>query len=467
MDTASQSEKLPFWTKFAYGSGDLGTAISAALRGFFLIFFLTDVARLNPVAVGVIFFVNRFWDAVNDPIIGWLSDRTHTRWGRRRPWLLWGAVPFGLLYFMLWLVPPLGPTGLFIYYMLVLLVLDTTYTVVNVPYTALTPELTRDYDERTSLNSYRFGFSVGGALVSAVLHPIIVDQFADPRTGYMASGALWGVIGTISILVAFFFTRERPESAEEMTATERTPYLQQVRTALSNRPYLYVMGLYLFSWLSLQLIQVVLVYYATYYMGIADRMPMILGAVQSASLIFLFVWAALSRKLEKRTVYMIGATLWLSVMLALSFLRPDQDHLVIPLALLAGAGVSVAYLIPWAMMPDVMEADELETGMRREGIFYGFMVFLQKASIALAGLAVTWSLSFTGYVTPTDAMPTPVQPEGALAAIRFFIGPVPAIILAASLLIAWRYPITRATHAGMVEALRARRAAQKALPTEG
>ncbi len=467
MDTASQSEKLPFWTKFAYGSGDLGTAISAALRGFFLIFFLTDVARLNPVAVGVIFFVNRFWDAVNDPIIGWLSDRTHTRWGRRRPWLLWGAVPFGLLYFMLWLVPPLGPTGLFIYYMLVLLVLDTTYTVVNVPYTALTPELTRDYDERTSLNSYRFGFSVGGALVSAVLHPIIVDQFADPRTGYMASGALWGVIGTISILVAFFFTRERPESAEEMTATERTPYLQQVRTALSNRPYLYVMGLYLFSWLSLQLIQVVLVYYATYYMGIADRMPMILGAVQSASLIFLFVWAALSRKLEKRTVYMIGATLWLSVMLALSFLRPDQDHLVIPLALLAGAGVSVAYLIPWAMMPDVMEADELETGMRREGIFYGFMVFLQKASIALAGLAVTWSLSFTGYVTPTDAMPTPVQPEGALATIRFFIGPVPAIILAASLLIAWRYPITRATHAGMVEALRARRAAQKALPTEG
>ncbi len=467
MDTASQSEKLSFWTKFAYGSGDLGTAISAALRGFFLIFFLTDVARLNPVAVGVIFFVNRFWDAVNDPIIGWLSDRTHTRWGRRRPWLLWGAVPFGLLYFMLWLVPPLGSTGLIVYYMLVLLVLDTTYTVVNVPYTALTPELTRDYDERTSLNSYRFGFSVGGALVSAVLHPIIVGQFADPRTGYMASGALWGVVGTVSILVAFFFTRERPETAEEMTATERTPYLQQVRTALSNRPYLYVMGLYLFSWLSLQLIQVVLVYYATYYMGIAERMPMILGAVQGASLIFLFVWAALSRKLEKRTVYMIGATLWLSVMLALSFLRPDQDHLVIPLALLAGAGVSVAYLIPWAMMPDVMEADELETGMRREGIFYGFMVFLQKASIALAGLAVTWSLSFTGYVTPTDAMPAPVQPESALAAIRFFIGPVPAIILAASLLIAWRYPITRASHAGMVEALRARRAAQAALPAEG
>lgn len=469
MERETYSEKLPLGLKLAYGSGDLGTAISAALRGFFLIFFLTDVARINPVAVGVIFFVNRFWDAVNDPIVGWLSDRTHTRWGRRRPWLLWGAIPFGLLYFLLWLVPPLGETGLIVYYMLVLLVLDTTYTVVNVPYTALTPELTRDYDERTSLNSFRFGFSVGGALVSAVLHPIIVSQFDDPRAGYMASGAVWGIVATVSIFVAFLFTRERPESVEQMDATERMPYVQQVRTALSNRPYLYVMGLYLFSWLSLQLIQVVLVYYATYYMGIAERMPMILGAVQGSSLVFLFVWAALSRRLEKRTVYMIGATLWLCVMLALSFLRPEQDHLVIPLALLAGAGVSVAYLIPWAMMPDVMEVDELETGMRREGIFYGFMVFLQKASIALAGLAVTWSLSFTGYVTPTDAVPTPLQPESALAAIRFFIGPVPAMILAVSLLIAWRYPITRAAHAGMVATLKARKAAvmPAVMPAEG
>ncbi len=217
------------------------------------------------------------------------------------------------------------------------------------------------------------------------------------------------------------------------------------------------MGLYLFSWLALQLISVVLVYYATYYMGIPEQMPMILGAVQGASLVFLFVWAALSRKLEKRTVYMLGATLWLGAMLVLSFITPAQRELVIPLALLAGAGVSVAYLIPWAMMPDVMEVDELKTGMRREGIFYGFMVFLQKASIALAGLAVTWTLSFTGYITPTDAVPVPVQPDEALRAIRFFIGPVPAVILAISLVIAWRYPITRQAHADMLAALKSSR----------
>ena len=155
METTDNSEKLSFWTKFVYGSGDLGTAISAALRGFFLVFFLTDVARIDPVWVGVLFFANRFWDAINDPVVGWLSDRTHTRWGRRRPWLLFGAIPFGLAYFLLWLVPPFAQTGLIIYYFFVLLVLDTTFTVVNVPYSALTPELTHDSDERRTSSAGR------------------------------------------------------------------------------------------------------------------------------------------------------------------------------------------------------------------------------------------------------------------------------------------------------------------------
>ncbi|MGL4650613.1 MAG: MFS transporter, partial [Caldilineaceae bacterium] len=146
------AEKLSFRVKFIYGLGDLGTAISAALRAFFLLFFLTDVARLDPGMAGWIVLITRVWDAVNDPMVGWLSDRTNTRWGRRRPWLLFGAVPFGVLLFMMWIVPPFDPWGLFFYYLVVGLLLDSVYTMINVPYTALTPELTRDYDERTSLN---------------------------------------------------------------------------------------------------------------------------------------------------------------------------------------------------------------------------------------------------------------------------------------------------------------------------
>ena len=153
-------QKLSLGTKLAYGSGDLGTAISAALRAFFMLFFFTDVAGLSPQAAGSIILINKLWDAVNDPAVGWLSDHTVTRWGRRRPWLLWGAIPFGVMFFLLWWVPPLDSTGKYIYYTIVALLLDTFFTVINVPYTALTAELTHDYDERTSLNSYRFAFSV-------------------------------------------------------------------------------------------------------------------------------------------------------------------------------------------------------------------------------------------------------------------------------------------------------------------
>src|SRR5689334_24168574 len=112
-------EKLPFITKLAYGSGDLGTAITAALRGFFLLFFFTDVARLTPGQAALILLVGRFWDAVNDPIVGMLSDRTVTKWGRRRPWLVIGAIPFGLFFFLLWYVPPFSDTGKLFYYIVI------------------------------------------------------------------------------------------------------------------------------------------------------------------------------------------------------------------------------------------------------------------------------------------------------------------------------------------------------------
>lgn len=451
------TEKLDFRTKLAYGSGDLGTAISAALRAFFLLIFLTDVALLAPVAAGSILLIIRVWDAVNDPLIGWLSDRTVSRWGRRRPWILYGAVPFGITFFLIWLVPPLDHTGRFIYFAVVAILLDTFYSIVNVPYTALTPELSRDYDERTSLNSYRFAFSVGGALISVVLHPIIVGQFADPQIGYMVSAAIWAVVITIPCFVVVFGTRERPESI----ATARKdpiPILEQLRIAIRNRPYRYVIGIYLCAWLALQLTSTVLIYYLTHYMRVPGQIPLVLLALQSTTLVFLFVWSALSRRLDKRWVFILGSIIWIFVQSWLFFLQPEDTQWLIPIAILAGSGVAVAYLIPWAMMPDVIEYDEWETGQRREGVFYGFMVFLQKIGIAIAIYMVGQTLEWSGYVTPEVAGAETIQPESALTALRIIIGPIPALIILAGIILVYFYPITRTAHANMVAALERRRA---------
>jgi glycoside/pentoside/hexuronide:cation symporter, GPH family len=453
---AVHDQPLSVRTKLAYGAGDFGTAIVASLKGFFLLIFLTDVARLDPAAAGSILLVTKIWDAVNDPLVGWLSDRTRTRWGRRRPWMLFGAIPFGLLFFLLWLTPPLEGAALYFYYLLIALAGDAAFTVVNLPYTALTPELTSDYDERTSLNSYRFAFSIAGALIAAVLHPQIVRAFPTPQLGYMVSAAVWGVLVAVPSLIVFAGTRERFASSAQ-DETETLPYGQQLRIAFANRPYRFVIGLYLLSWLALQLVQTVIVYFLTYYLGRPGWIPLVLLAVQGSSFIFLFVWTRLSQRLEKRIVYLLGGSLWLIVQVALFFVTPDRFPLVIPLAALAGAGVAVAYLVPWSMMPDVIEYDEWQTGQRREGIFYGFMVFLQKSCLALGIYLVGLVLSWTGYVTPTDAVPTPVQPETALEAMRWMMGPLPAVILAASLVVAYFYPITRAEHARVRAAL-ARRA---------
>jgi GPH family glycoside/pentoside/hexuronide:cation symporter len=269
-----------------------------------------------------------------------LSDRTVTRWGRRRPWIIMGAIPFGLFFFLLWYVPPFSDTGKFFYYVIVSILLDTFYTIVNVPYTALTPELTHDYDERTSLNSYRFAFSVGGALLSAVLHPIIVASAPDPRTGYLISGMLWAIVSTIPCFIVFFFTRERPESMAP-PVEEAIPLWQQVRIAFANVPYRFVISIYLTSWLALQLVSTVLIYYLTYYLQVPKLIPLALLAIQSSSFVFLFVWNALSRRLDKRLVYIIGASIWLIVQISLAFIRPDQAYLIIPLGVGTLAGTSV------------------------------------------------------------------------------------------------------------------------------
>lgn len=445
-------ERLPLRTKLAFGAGDLGPAIATIVASFFQLFFLTTVAGLPPGLAGTILLIVKIWDAVNDPIIGWLTDRTTTRWGRRRPWLLFGALPFGLLFFLQWVVPPFALTGTFIYYLVIALLFDTAFTIVNVPYTALTPELTRDYDERTALNSYRFAFSIGGSLLGGILHQTIVGRFPDdPQTGYLVAGAVVGLLIALPFLWCFLGTREcyEPEpGAEELSLG------QQIRYVFNNRPYLFVVGIYMFSWLAVQVTSAVLTFYITFWLQRPDLITTFLLAVQGSALVFLFVWSAVSRRIGKKAVYLVGSVIWIAVQAFLFFLQPAQIVMAIVLAVIAGAGVATAYLVPWSMMPDVIELDELETGQRREGMFYGFMVLLQKLGLALGLFLVGLGLQAAGF---NENLPAAAQPDSARFAIRLMIGPVPTLILICGMLLTWFYPITREKHEQTLALLAARR----------
>lgn len=467
---APATERLSFLTKLAYGAGDLGSAITANILIFYLSPFLTDVAGLAPGLAGLTQLVGKFWDAVNDPIVGVLSDRTQSGWGRRYPWMIFGAIPFGIFFFLQWVVPlpKENQWGLFWYYTAISILFNAFYTVVNLPYTALTPELTKDYDERTSLNSFRFTFSIGGSILSAIVFGIITRLVPDGRTQYLVVGIVCALLSVVPLYLCVWGTRARVAAVAQQHPEEEVPVsmplLEQLRVAFSNRAFLFVVGIYLCSWLAVQLTAAIIPYFVRSWMRPSDD-PQVISqvivqvilAVQGTAITMLFVWSYLSKRFGKKAVYFMGMSIWIIAQAGLFFLQPGQLVLMYVLAVMAGFGVSTAYLIPWSMLPDVIELDELNTGQRREGIFYSFIVFLQKVCLGIAVFLVLQRLELAGYVQPTPDIALPVQPDSVLLAIRFSIGPLPTLALIAGMVLAYFYPLTREVHAEILLKLKERR----------
>jgi glycoside/pentoside/hexuronide:cation symporter, GPH family len=463
-----KSEKLDLKTKLAYGAGDLGPAITANISVFYLLIFFTSVAGIPAGLAGTILMIGKIWDGVNDPLVGFLTDKTKSRrWGRRLPWMFYGAIPFGIFFFLQWIVPQfsanqsenIGP--LFWYYVAIGILSQSFYTVVNLPYTAMTPELTQDYDERTSLNSFRFTFSIGGSILSLILTGIVFSQIADRQQRYVVLAAICTVISILGLYWCVFGVRDRILAFEskriESEEPESFPFFEQLKIVFSNRPFLFVIGIYLCSWLGVQITASIIPYFVVDYMGLKETdVPPVLIAVQGTALLMLFVWGALSKKLGKKVVYFLGMSLWIIAAAGLFFLQPGQIVLMYVMAVMAGIGVSTAYLIPWSMIPDVIELDELQTGQRREGIFYGFMVLLQKFGLAFGLFLVGNALQVSGFKESIAGSPLPIQPESALFAIRVAVGPIPTVCLIFGLILTYYYPITREMHAEIMLKLKER-----------
>jgi glycoside/pentoside/hexuronide:cation symporter, GPH family len=463
-------EKLDFKTKLAYGAGDLGPAITANISVFYLLIFFTNVAGIPAGLAGSILMISKIWDGVNDPLVGFLTDKTKSlRWGRRLPWIFYGAIPFGIFFFLQWIIPQFSTNQsnniwpLFWYYVAIGVISQSFYTVVNLPYTAMTPELTQDYDERTSLNSFRFTFSIGGSILSLILTKIVFDKIHDRQQQFIVLAAICTVISILGLYWCVFGVRDRILAFEakriQSEEPEPLPFFEQLKIVFSNRPFLFVIGIYLFSWLGVQITASIIPYFVVNCMGLKfeSDVPNVLIAVQGTALVMLSVWGALSKKLGKKVVYFLGMSVWIIAAAGLFFLQPGQVVLMYVMAVMAGIGVSTAYLIPWSMIPDVIELDQLQTGQRREGIFYGFMVLLQKFGLAFGLFLVGNALQVSGFKEAVVGQATlPIQPESALLAIRIAVGPIPTVCLICGLVLTYFYPITREIHAEIMLKLKER-----------
>jgi GPH family glycoside/pentoside/hexuronide:cation symporter len=450
-------QKLSRRTKFIYGLGDWGTSASTAARNLFWPFFLVSVVGLRVELAGVVYLVGRIWDSINDPLIGTLSDRLDTRWGRRRPLLLFGAVPFGVGFILLFIVPPFeSETAIVLYYIAVFLFFDTMYTVVNVPYSALTPELTEDYDERSSLTGWRIATAIFATLVVGATFKwlaeeilgswlqLYVDHSTALRIGFAATAALWSITLALPPLILFKNIVE-PKRAPPDTDPIR-PW-QTFKEVFSNRPFRLSAIVYLLTFSTTDIVVTVMVWFLIFYVRVdAGFDNIILGTVLGLAFLTMPLTVRLMRHFGKRNIFIASMVLFGIVLIIISQVPPGGQYYVLAAAAVAGLGYGAANVVPWAIVADVVEADELKTGKRREGIYAGYLVFFRKLATAFSVFIATRILDLAGFQEGTTGSQFIQQPESALFALRLLVGFVPPVMLAGAIFFAWRYPLDRDTH---------------------
>ncbi|MEM9767303.1 MAG: MFS transporter [Cyanobacteria bacterium P01_D01_bin.71] len=457
--TLRKLPSLPFSVKLAYGTGELAAAVPSSLSAFFVLYFFTDVAGMTPVLAGGVLMFGRLWDAINDPLVGWLSDRTQSPLGRRYPWMLIGSVPLSICFVLLWTVPPVETQwGLFTYYSVLSLFAFASLTAVQLPYTTLAAELSDDYDERTALISMKSAFSIGGSILGLVMAQIVFDRVANPEAQYHLLGRLSASLAVFMIVICVVGTYRRYWQVQAHRLHGQSPappqsLLSNMRSVFRNAAFRKILGLYLCGWIGIQLTAAMLPYFVGAWMELSEshfaRMAL---TVQGTAIAMVIVWERVAKLSGKRTVFLVGAPLAIGALASLITVQPGQVFMMYLLGIFAGMGVATMYMVPFSMLPDVVDLDELHTGLRREGLYFSAVVFLQKLGIAVALFASGSFLDLTGFIANAES-----QPPAALWSIRLLIGPLPAVLLVCSLWFAYRYPISRHRHEEILLALRDQR----------
>jgi GPH family glycoside/pentoside/hexuronide:cation symporter len=467
----SKPSRIPFWLKLLYGSGDWGISSIGMMRSIFYALYLTDVVGLEPRLASFGALIGVIWDAVNDPIIGVISDRIHTRWGRRRPFLLWFAVPFGLSFVILWSAPDWeSQAALLTYVTLSFMLSDTLTTLVALPYLSLTPELTPDYDERTTLTSFRTVFQLASALTVVVAAPMIVDAAilagASQQQGFMLAGAIFGAIGAVPLFLIGIFARETSTPEQQQTLSFR----ETLRVAWKNVPFRYAVGIHMLNWSAVDMVAITFPYFLLYWIAQGNLLAKItlfgidlalesafFGILMSVCILFVPFWLWLAHRRNKREAYMLGMAFWVSVEFAIFAIAPGEVPFLLTVAALAGIGVSAAYVLPDSIFPDVIEWDELRTGRRQEGIYYGIRTLIRKSTGALVIFLTLQLLGWSGYQNPPGNVTQFAQPESALTMIRLLVSPIGATALIGTIVLAFFYPLSREKHARIQRLLAERR----------
>lgn len=454
--------RLSILEKVGYGAGDTASNIFYQAFNIVLFYYYTDVWGLSPGIVGTIFLAARFWDAVNDPAMGIVADRTQTRMGRYRPYLLWMSIPFGVIGFLTFASPDLEG-GLKIFYAAsTYTLLGMIYTAINVPYSALMGVMTPRTDERTSLASFRFvGAFSAMLIIGLAVRPLVrVLGGGDEVLGYRLTFALLGGLASLLFLFTFATTKERLEPEKPGTDTR---ILRDLGFLVKNRPWLVMVVAAILTLSNVAVRNAVMFHFFKYFMG-DDGEPVFWFLdltsvfISTGSLAFIFgiFFTNTLRKLFGKRNSLIGLTLLNAVALILFFFIPAEavwTMLVVNTIANVLAGPTPALV--WAMYTDVADYGELEFGRRTTGLVFSAAMFAQKMGLMMGGTLSGWILGWAGFVANAE------QTEGAMMAIRVMFCLIPGAFAIANGIVLFLYPLTEEQVNEMEAELARRREASK------
>ena len=456
MNSCLNGDRLRLRTQIAYGAGDFGPSMAGNTLMVFFFFFLTTIAGLSPALAGSILLISNIWSALSTVIVGILSDRTQSPWGRRRIWMFCSAPILGLGFFLLWWLPPVEGWGRFCYYLCAALLFQTGANGFLIPYGALVTDLSEKSHEHVRLNSLRFGFSLAGCIVALLLAQGLASWVSEPQQQLWITGAIGGVAIVASIFSCCWGTVER----REPTKTDVKLNWEELKLLLGNQPFVVLMGIYALSWLALHITPAILPYFIVNYLKLdTSAITAIVLIMQVTSLASLFIWEPLSRQFGKRTAFWLGSSVWILGQFALFYLQPGQVYLMYGVASTIGFGMGATYVVPPSMLPEAIDWDELRTGQRREGLYYSILMFLYQVTLALGLFFVGQWLAQAGFHETVPGQSQVIQPDSALIAIRQVTFALPVLTMLASLALTYFYPINSTVHQDTVFQLQQRRVA--------
>lgn len=423
-------------TKLGFGIGDLGGNLFFTIMGFYLLYYLTDVVGLLPALAGTALMIGKVWDAITDPITGYISDRTRTRWGRRRPYMFVGAITsFFCMGLMFMPVELSSQMKQFVYVTFLYCTLNTAYTLVNIPYAALLPELTEDYNQRTILTGYRMSFAVIGTFVGAAFVMPIIGLFDSVSMGWTMMGTFMGAVMLFSTLATIAAIKEPAYTG----TSELGGFVSTFTEVIKEKVFLSALLPWTFFITGTSMVQGALVYYFAYIFGNEGLFQLALVALLTFSLLCIPLWVLISNRIGKKACYMIGMAIVSVAVLLFSLLGPKLGPTFGVIIMgFAGVGLSTHYVMPHSILPDIVEYDAVTKKKgRREGVFSSLWTFSSKLGQALALALNGWILALFGYQTDQIS-------EVAKIGIILICGPLPILWYIAGLWILRTYPIDRA-----------------------